>query len=69
MGKFKLDWPGVVAFGLTIIASVVVGMFVSMEAATVLAGIAGGLLVKFGAVTLSSSDIDIEVEAAKEDRR
>lgn len=67
MQRFKLDWPGVVAFGLTIVAAVVIGLYVDMEAATLLAGLAGGLLLKFGALDVSKKDVvevDLDIEDA-----
>jgi len=54
MGKMKLDWPGVVAFGVAVAAAVATAIFVDVDTAKIIAGIAGGLLVKLGAVSLGA---------------
>lgn len=62
MKNLKLDWPGVAVFAVAVIAAVVVGIWVDLEAAKVVAGIAGGLLLKIGAVGLGGDGIAIDVE-------
>lgn len=66
MGNFKLDWPGVVAFGVALTAAVLVGIFVDIDAAKVIGGLAGGLLVKVGAVGLGGGQ---EPEVTVEEER
>lgn len=50
----RISWPGVAMFGLAATAAVLVALFGPADIAKVLAGVAGGLLVRVGAVQVHS---------------
>jgi len=56
----KIDWPGAIAFLGAVAAATVAGILVGPELATVLGGLAAGLLIKIGAVDLDNGKPDAQ---------
>ena len=46
----RISWQGVIVLGLVVAGAVVVGIYGPLEVATALAGLAAGLVPRFGAL-------------------
>ena len=46
----QISWQGVAVFALVVVGAVVAGVFGDPDVARILGGLAGGLLLRFGAI-------------------